>query len=218
MIAGLSGRVAALVASAVVLAVLLLGWLVLVSPQRSKAEELSGQIGGTQSKIASTQAYVSSPETRRSIQDLKRLRKTLPDDPRVSQILRQLTAAAGAAQVSITSITPQAVTPTAGGQALPIALSVDGHYFGISKFMHLLRSQVVVRGTTVRGSGRLYSIDGIQFSGGGAATPASPGSSGGGSDGTINANITLNAFFFGTTNAVAPAPVTSTTADTATTP
>lgn len=205
MISGLNGRVAALLAAAAVLVVLLVGWLLLVSPQRSKAAELSGQIDQTQAQIASTQAYVSNPTTRRSIHDLQRLRKVLPDDPRMSQILRQLSAAAGAARVSITSVTPGPAVPASGGQALPIALAIEGHYFGISKFLHVLRTQVIVRGTAVRGSGRLYSVDGIQFANGGSS---GSGSISGGSS-TIGATVSLNAFVFGAGAAVPPTGTSS---------
>ena len=43
-LSSLSGRVAALIATAVVLAVLLLGWFVLLAPQRTKVTSLDGQI------------------------------------------------------------------------------------------------------------------------------------------------------------------------------
>jgi hypothetical protein len=206
VIAGISGRIAALIAAAVVFLVLLIGWLLLISPQRSKAAQLSTQVSATNDKVAATQAYVSNPATRQSIQDLKRLRRVVPDDPQVSHILRQLTAAARASNVSITSITPGAVTPTSGGQSEPIGLTVNGHYFGLSKFMHLLRSQVVVRGTKIRGSGRLYSVDSIQFSGGGVAAGST-----GGDGNVITATLTANAFFFSSTAAPPAAPVTTTT-------
>lgn len=210
MIAGISGRLAALIAAAVILLVALIGWLLLVSPQRSKAADLSAQVGVTDAKIAATQAYVSNPATKRSIADLKRLRKVVPETPQVSHILRQLTAAARESNISITSITPGAVSPTSGGQSQPISLATRGHYFGLSKFMHILRSEVLLRGSTIKGSGRLYSVDSIQFSGGGSAP--SPGTTSTSPDtSVITANITLNAFFFSSTGAPPVAAVTTTT-------
>lgn len=208
MIAGLSGRLAALLSVAAVLVVALVGWLLLVSPQRSKAANLSVQIDSTQAQVESTQAYVSNPATRRSIHELARLKKVLPDDPRMSQILRQLSATAGAARISITGVTPQANIPANGGEALPVALTVEGHYFGIAKFLHILRTKAFVRGTTVRGAGRLYSVDGIQFANGAsssAGSSSSSGSSGTSSgNGTITATVSLNAFVFGARAAAPP--------------
>ena len=175
MIAGLSGRLVALIAAAVVIVVVLVGWILLVSPQRSKAAQLGTQIADTQAKVAQTQAYVSNPATRRNVRDLTRLKKVLPDTPRMSQILRQLTAVSAASGVRVTSITPSALVGSSGGEAVPIALAVQGHYFGISKFLHILRTEAYAVGTNVRGTGRLYSVDSIQFANGGTVAPGASG-------------------------------------------
>jgi Pilus assembly protein, PilO len=209
VIAGLSGRIVALIAAAVVIVVVLIGWVLLISPQRSKAADLGTTIDDTRAKIAETQAYVSSPATRRNVRDLNRLKELLPDTPRMSQILRQLTAASGASGVRINSLTPSAPIASSGAQAVPIALSVQGHYFGISKFLHILRTEAYTAGTAIRGKGRLYSIDGIQFSNGGTTAPTPGATSGGSATGSITASLTVNAFLFGAP-IVAPPPPTTT--------
>jgi Tfp pilus assembly protein PilO len=197
----LSGRVAALIAATVVLAVLLLGWFVLLSPQRSKVSTLDGQIADTQTQIASTQAYVSNPATKKSIAQLARLKRLLPDDVHMSQVLRQLSAAAAAAGVRLNTITPSAPAFVGTGQAAPIQLSLEGHYGGLSNFLHLLRTQARVVGDDIKGKGRLYSVSGIQFGAGSASA------SGGGAS-TITATVSLNVFLNGS---VAAAPATPTT-------
>jgi hypothetical protein len=210
--ANLSGRVAALLAGAAVVVVLLVGWFLLVSPQRSKAADLSTKISATQAQVESTQAYVDSPRTKQAVHDLKRLQKVLPDDPKMSQILRQLSAAAGASGVSLDTISPAGAIPSSGGEAVPITLSVTGHYFNLSRFLQLLRTQVLVKGTAVKGSGRLYSVDSIQFSGGGAPAAAGSTGTGGGGSAPISASIALNAFVYSPTP-VAPVTPTDTTTD-----
>jgi hypothetical protein len=210
--ANLSGRVAALLAGAAVVVVLLVGWFLLVSPQRSKAADLSTKISATQAQVESTQAYVDSPRTKQAVHDLKRLQKVLPDDPKMSQILRQLSAAAAASGVSLDTIGPSGAIPSTGGEAVPIMLSVTGHYFNLSRFLHLLRTQVMVKGTAVKGSGRLYSVDSIQFSGGGAAAASSTGGAASAGSAPITASIALNAFVYSPTSA-APATSTETTTD-----
>jgi Pilus assembly protein, PilO len=216
----LSGRIAALLAGAVVLLVLLVGWFLLVSPQRSKAADLSGKITDTQNQIASTQAYVNSPVTKQAVHDLKGLQTALPDDARMSQILRQLSAVAGAAGVSLDTITPAVAVPSSGGEALPITLAVTGHYVNISRFLQILRSRIQVSGSAIHGAGRLYSVDSIQFAGGvsvaptgtsGAATTTGTTPAGGGA---ITATLALNAFIYNTTPAV---PTTTTPTGTTTT-
>jgi hypothetical protein len=212
----LSGRVAALLAGVAVLVVLVVGWLALVSPQRSKAAELSTKVDQTQAQVVATQAYVDSPATKQSVHDLKRLEKILPDTPKMSQILRQLSAAATVAGVELDTITPGAAIASNGGEAVPVALSLTGHYFNLSRFIKILQGQAGVKGTTVKGSGRLASVDTITFSGGGsAATAATPGSSGGAP--TISATVALNAFVYGTALTVPATTSGTTSSDTSTT-
>lgn len=204
----LSGRVAALLAGAAVLVVILAGWFLFVSPQRSRAADLGAKTDETQAQVDSTQAYVNSPATKQAVHDLKRLQRMLPEQPKMSQILRQLSAAARVAGIQLDSITPAAAVPSDGGEAVPIALSVTGHYFNISRFLQLLRARAAAKGTSIRGSGRLYSADSIQFTGGGAAANGS-GTSGGGVSGggsaPIVASIAMNAFI---NSPVAATPLT----------
>jgi hypothetical protein len=181
MIDRLTSRVALLLVVCVVLVVVLVGWFGFVSPQRSKAASLETQIGDTQVQVASTEAYMHSPAVHRSAAELRRLRKADPADVRMSEIVRQLSAAAGRAGVSINGITPSALVPSAGGQAIPISLTIEGHYFGLASFLHLLRTRAIANGKTVHASGRLYSVDQIQFSGGVGQS-------------VISATVSLNAF------------------------
>jgi hypothetical protein len=178
----INGRLALLLAAAGLLGLWLVGWFVLVSPQRSKVETLNGQIGDANMKLAATQAFLRSPDARKSIGELRRLRIVLPDDVQMSGILRQLGAASAASGVRIDTITPTPPSPTSAGSSVPISLDVSGHYFRLSKFMHLLRSTAAVENGEVHGKGRLYAIDNISF--------ASD------KDGLINATLTLDSFVY----------------------
>jgi hypothetical protein len=195
MIDRINGRLALLLAIAGLLILLLAGWFVFVSPQRSKAAALDTQIGDTSVKLASTKAFLRSPAAHQSVADLRRLGVAIPDDVKMSEILRQLAWASRVSGVSITSITPSAPVASNGAQALPIALGVTGHYFRIGKFMHLLRTRAEVKDGKVHASGRLYGIDNIAFSSG--------------DKGLITATLALDAFVYGTT----PAPTSTSTAD-----
>lgn len=203
MIDRISGRIAAVIAGLVVLLVLLVGWFAFVSPQKSKASDLEGQISVVQGQVASTEAYLRDPATKGYAKELRRLKLAVPDSVQMSQILRQLSAAAQQAGISIQSIVPGSLAPSAGGQAVPIALDVQGHYFRLANFMHILRNRANVVGDRVDGAGRLYSIDGIQFTGAGASAGTA------GSNSVIGATIGLNAFV--STPAPAPPPTTTTT-------
>lgn len=200
MIERINGRIAAVLVVCVVLLVILLGWYAFVAPQRSKAASLDGQIGTLQGQIASTQAYLANPATRQYAKQLRRLKLAMPDDVQMSQILRELSSIAKRSGVRITAITPGALVPSAGGQAEPIALTVQGHYFRLASFLHLLRTRADVSQKTLKVTGRLYSVDSIQFNSG---TPATGGTgTGSGGPTVISASVSLNAFIA----TAAPAP------------
>jgi Pilus assembly protein, PilO len=160
----INGRLALVLAATLVLVVVLVGWFALVSPQRSKAASLDGQIGDWNVKLASTQAFMQSPEAHQSVERLAQVRRAVPEEVNMSEILRQLSSAAARSGVRIDSITPSAPVAAAGAQAVPIALSVSGRYFRLAKFMHLLRTRAAVKDGKLRVSGRLYAIDSISFS------------------------------------------------------
>jgi hypothetical protein len=206
MIDRINGRLALLLAVLGVLLLVLLGWYALVSPQRSKAATLDGQVSQTQAQLAATHAFLRSGSGPKSVAELRRLRVAVPDDVMMSTILRQLSWAAGRTGVRIDSVTPSPAVASGGGQAVPIGLSVQGHYFHLAKFMHLLRRMANVTGGRVHASGRLYAVDGIQFSSGERGGP-------------ITATIALDAFVHGAAPAPAVAPgTTPTTALQTTTP
>ncbi len=85
---------------------------------------------------------------------------------------------------------------------------MKGRYFALQKFMRLLAASADVKNGKITGTGRLYSVDGITFGGGGA----DPGQSD-----VVTATVNLNAFVY---SAVAPVPAPTTdttTSDTTTT-
>ena len=188
----INGRLAVLLATAAVLGLWLAGWFVLVSPQRSKVDTLNGQISDTNMKLATTQAFLRSPEAHKSIAELRRLRILLPDDVQMSDILRQVGGASAASGVRIDTIMPLPPAASTAGQTVPITLDLSGHYFRLSKFMHLLRSKAEVKNGEVHGTGRLYAVDNMSF--------ASD------KDGLINATLTLDSFVYAKP---APAPTTT---------
>jgi len=206
MIDRLSGRVALLVIVVATLTIVLLGWFVLISPERSKAAKLDSQIGDTNTQLASVTSLLNGPAGRQALVTQRVLQKALPTtDPRVSEILRQLSAAASASGVELDSIVPGALAPGAGTETLPISLSVKGHYFGLQRFLRLLRASADVHGNQVQATGRLYTVDSIQFSGGGAVLPGQSSGSN-----VVTGTLTLNAFVYDP-SAVAVAPVAPTT-------
>ena len=194
MIDRINGRLALLFAASGLIVIVLAGWFVFLSPQSSKAAALDSQIGDTNLKLATTQSFLQSPESKQSVTDLRRLRRAIPDDMQMSEILRELSWASRASGVRIESITPSQPVPSTGAQAVPIALSVKGRYFRLAKFMHLLRLEAGVKDGKAHASGRLYGIDNMALSTGDKG-------------GLITATLALNAFVAG----AAPAPAVGST-------
>jgi Tfp pilus assembly protein PilO len=200
MIEKLSQRTAIAISAVALVAVVLVGWFAVVSPQRSKAAELQGKIEESQSALALAEALNKGGQKKATAKEARALVRAMPDQARMSQILRQLSGAAKSTRVRVNSVTPSANAPLTGYEAIPMTVLVEGRYLGITNFLGKLRTQVRAAGEQVRAKGRLYSVDHIQFTG-------NP-------DGQLlQATITLNAYKYG----AEPAPATGTTGSSTTT-
>ena len=180
----ISGRIALLSAVVLVLVVVIAAWFAVLAPQRSKAAALDAQIGDANIRLASTKALLSSPTAQQSTAQLAQLQRALPEDAEMSEIIRELSRAAGKTGVRVDTITPSTPVAAAGAQALPITLSVSGRYFRIANFMHELRTSAKVEDGNVRVKGRLFAVDNVAF----AKSPTK---------GLLSATLALDAFMSG---------------------
>lgn len=208
MIDRMSGRVSLLLVSGALILVLLLGWFLLIAPQRSKASSLDSQLNDTNVQLAAVTSLLNGPVGKQSLAALKVSEIAVPDDAKWSQILRQLSTSASKAGVELDGITPQLEVPITGAQALPMQMMVKGRYFAIQSFLRDLRSAAELQGDNIRASGRLYTVDSLQFTGqapttGATGQPTNP-------TGFVQATLTVNAFLYDAT-AVGVAPVAPTT-------
>jgi hypothetical protein len=203
----LNGRIAIALAAALVLIVVLVGWFLMVAPKRSKAAELETKTESAQFELTATRRFLKSSTGRKSAARLASLTRAVPAEPRMSGIVRQLSRAARSAGVRIDGITPAVMVSTTGGQAIPISVIAEGHYFRLQKFVRLLRTATLVGSDSVHVSGRLLAIDSIQFSSGAAGSP------GAGTKGLITATLAVDAFVSTPASGAAtgPASTTSTT-------
>lgn len=184
MIDRLSKRTAIAVAAVGLLAVVLVSWFVVVSPQRSKASELQGTIDESNTALMLARTQASPERTKLTAEETAVLMKAMPDSTKMTQVLRQVSWASNATRVRITSVTPAAPAPLNKYEALPVTLGVEGRYLGITNFLGLLRKRVRVSGDDVQAKGRLYSVDQVQFDGNT-------------DDGLLQATVMLNAYKFG---------------------
>jgi Tfp pilus assembly protein PilO len=205
MIDRLSKRTAVAIAAVGVLAVVLVGWFAVVSPQRSKSSELDGRIGESRTALQLADALTRGGQQRQTAAEARVLVKAMPNETQMSQILRQLSSTAKATRVRVNSVTPSAAAPLAGYEAVPMTMVVEGRYLGIANFLGRLRTLVAVGPEKVHAKGRLFTVDSIQFVGGSNQEP-------------LQATMTVNAYRFGGAAATpanagtAPATSTSTSA------
>jgi hypothetical protein len=207
----MNGIMGVVVSSLAVLVVVIVGWFFFVSPQRSKADRLGAQVDAAHSELLSDETLIAGAKRQDTLGSAKAAERALPDQPKVSEILRQLTGFAAESRTELDNITPGTPLQVGSAQALPITLGFKGRYFGLQKLLKLMRQSAGVSGSKIVSKGRLYTVDNITFTGGAPAN-AQAGASSSGSTADIQATITLNAFVY----QAAPPVVTSTDPTTAT--
>lgn len=205
----LSPKAAAALVVAGALVVLVAGVFALVMPQRHKAAQLTKDIATTQAQITTARALaLLKPEQKIRVADLFKLVKAMPDDSDMTGIMLQLQQTAGDSGVAFDSIQPQAAVPGTGYTAQPIDLSFSGNFYALTDFLFRLRKLVNVHHGKLDATGRLFSVDRIDFAPGVSGFPA------------ITASVRISAFVYspaaaGTTTVP---PATTDTTQTSTTP
>jgi Tfp pilus assembly protein PilO len=190
---------------------LLLGWFMLIGPQRSTAAtivrataaaEVQLQDAGRPVVVAKP-AAVQQPVIRTA--DLYSLAKAMPSTEDMPGLLLQLDQTARNAGVTLTSIAFGALTPSPTGSFSTVAINLvfSGDFYSLTDMLYRLRSLVTVRDGAVQTSGRLFSIDSVGL------TPIGAGAQ-------LNATAIVNAYVYSNapTAAAGAAPLLSTTTST----
>src|SRR3954452_7515546 len=91
-------------------ALLALGWLLLISPTNSRADDLQQQADTAQVQLIALQKRINGLQEQQAHladyqAELTRNRHALPSDPAIPDLLRQLQAAGDAAGVSVSGVT-----------------------------------------------------------------------------------------------------------------
>jgi Tfp pilus assembly protein PilO len=188
------------------LLLLALGFVMLVSPQRSKAADLREQTRSVESEIAVRRAALAAkPKVRVTTRasDLYRLTKAIPDRANMAGVLLEVNRLTAATGVELVAFTPSTVVLGKGYNVQPVAVEVSGRYAQISTFLKRLRRTVTVKRGNLDASGRLFSVDAVEFV-----------QDDKGKFPRIKSTITINAFVY----AGGSAPATPTTTPGATPP
>jgi Tfp pilus assembly protein PilO len=190
----LSARAFALAMLATAVVVAGAGWFLMIAPKHHKASTLATEIQSAQAQLsAARQAVAKAKAAQRPV-----LEAALPSELQMPEILDQLNALATRADVRLDTVTPATAVAGAGYYAEPLSVVVEGRFFGVQKFLQLVRNQVSLGKTKLSASGRLLGVSSVQLS----ETPP-----------TVTGTLQMTAYYF-VPNAAAPTPVTSTTSTT----
>lgn len=172
------------------------GYFLLISPQRARSAELTKEAEAVQAEIlarrvATQQATQVEPIR---VADLFRVSKAMPSTDDMPGVLLELNRIARETGIRFESITPQEPADAGGYQRRPIDLIFDGNFYELSDFLFRLRSLVRVRGGELEATGRLFTVNSLNFVESERAFPQ------------IKATLNVSAFIYGTGQTTTPAP------------
>ena len=187
------------------LLLLLVGWFLLISPQRSTAASIVQATAAAEAQLQEAKrpvvpvkpaAAVQQPEIKTA--DLYSLAKAMPSTVDMPNLLLELDQVARSAGVTLSTISPGAPAPslTAGFSTLAINLTFSGDFYSLTDMLYRLRSLVTVRNGALQTSGRLFSVGTVGLAPAGAA-------------GQLAASVVVDAYVYGgVPGATVVAPVT----------
>lgn len=187
-LASLSPRAQGGVIAGALLVVLLLGYLVLISPKRSTAADLKKQTAAVQQQIDqnSSRAFTKALPAVRAASIFK-LTQAMPSQLDTPDVILQLNQLADDSGLSFDQIQPgtgaSATTLTTDPFATePIQVQFTGSFYNLLAFLQRLRNLVRVENGNLFTAGRLFDVSDVAFAAGSKGFPQ------------IQATLTINAF------------------------
>ena len=182
------------------LLLLVLGWVLLVSPQRTTAASIAKATQAAEAQIVEAQRTIHEAPPKAPKQPLiataglYQLAKAMPETTDMPDVLLELDQVARASGVVVGTITPQPPIPPIGVSysTVTITLNVTGNFYSLTDLLYRLNSLVSVRDGELDSSGRLFSVNQISLVKTGAGT-------------ALNASLSVNAYIYGPTDASAAA-------------
>jgi len=219
----MTGRDRIVVIAIVVLAVLGAGWVLVVSPERKKADKVSGQVAAAQSQLASAQSTLAGArqaqaQYQAAYSSIVSLGKAVPPSEEVPSLIYQLERASNQKNVDFSSIVSGAgggtsaaasagatpgTAPT-GFTQMPFTFVFSGSFFDLDHLFQQL-DRFTQRSATgaLEVNGRLLTIQSVKLA------PATSGPVSAGATENLTGTITASAYVLpasqGLTGAASPA-------------
>ena len=171
------------------LLLLVCGWFMLVSPQRSTAQSIARSAQATEVQVEQTKAAAqasSSPTTQPKQPEIRtaylyKLSKAMPMTTDMPNLLLQVSQAVKASGVELTSVQP--ATDAATGTTT-VTLQLFGDFYSLTDLLYRLRSLVAVHDGLLDVSGPLFAVKNLTFA------PVGVGN-------ILQSTVQLNTFTFG---------------------
>jgi hypothetical protein len=197
----MTGRDRTVIMVVLALAAIVAGWLLVVSPKRSQASALNGQITSVQSQLSSARSQVAAGEEARTAftgqyAQLARLGEAVPPSDDIPSLIYQVQSAAQAAHVSLRALqlspgssssspSTSSSSSTASSSTLPPGAAVGaaglptdqftftlaGNFFNLANFFNRVENFVVSSKNHLLISGRLMTINAISLAPGSNGFP-----------------------------------------------
>jgi Tfp pilus assembly protein PilO len=218
----MTGRDRMVLIAVVLVAVLAAAWVMVVSPERQQASQLSGQVAAAQAQLTSAEGKVSSARAAQSqyaaaYASVVSLGKAVPPSQEVPALIDQLTQASSEKNVAFTSITngSSATAGTSAGASsaaaagfteLPFSIGFEGSYFDLEHILGQLTDFATLTSSgDLQVSGRLLTVQSVKLAPG--SSSSEPAKNGGKLTGSITATAYVLPASQGLTGATgAPSP------------
>lgn len=155
------------------IAVVVAGWFLLISPLRAKIAETDAQVQAQQKNLITARAKLARMEQTRLEAEknqgrLIELYKMVPSQDELPSLLLQVQDLATESGIEVMSISPSKGTAAGGFQAISLALQFNGTYFDVNDFVYRIEQLVA-------GPGRLLAVKDVNLTlGASAKAGASP--------------------------------------------
>lgn len=155
---------------AVIAAVVVVGavWLVLVSPERSKASNLGTQITAERAALASAQASLAAARATAAgypadVAAISHVMTAVPPDPQEANIVTTITKLAGTS-VDVHEISVGAGAASATGPvSIGLTFTFKTTYSALESFIAKLDNLLKTDGTNIDASGRAFTVNSVSL-------------------------------------------------------
>jgi hypothetical protein len=161
----LNTRVLSVIAGICILIYAAGGYFMVVSPKKGDANRLDEEIAATSVELAAARAARQAQDDTQpiAVADIFRLATAMPSSPDMPGILLELSRIADETGIRFKSIAPRSAVTVGAYQSVPIDVAFDGSFYALSDFLFRLRTLVSVRRGELHAAGRLFSVDGVDF-------------------------------------------------------